>query len=335
MDSGLGVLAKQIDTMFRRMGRRFRLIRANREIVLFAMFLLVAIAFWFSQTFKDHTTVNVEYTLRVVNVPKNVLFTSEVPRTVSVSLSGKGFVILQYMLTKKDKILSVDYSDLSKIGGVLSIDNYIWKKVMAKELPASVNYSSVNPSSVEIYYSMGEHRQVPVVFKGKVRTSDQHILCGLDLIPQYVDIYAPSPQYDTIKAVYTEPVTYTDVEDSIRFRVALQKMKGVKMVPDSIDINACVDLFTSKTLKVPIYCANIPQDKILRTFPLMADVSFRVSATMFSKIVADDFLVVVDFNSIKPGDSKCKLVVRDKPNGIYNVKINPEYVDYVIEQQED
>lgn len=335
MESGLRVLTDRLGIWLRRVAYKIRFFKTNKEILIFCVFLLASIAFWFSQTFKDHTTVNIEYALRIINVPKNVIFTSDVPQAVTVSISGQGFVVLQYMLSGADKVLDIDYSDMSRIGGVLSIDNYIWKKTMARELPTGISYSSVNPSSVEIYYSMGEHRRVPVVFTGKVRTSDQHILCELVLTPQYVDIYAPSPQYDTIHAVYTEPVTYTDVEDTVQFRMGLQKIRGVKMVPDSVRVKACVDLFTSKTIKVPVYCVNIPQDKVLRTFPLMVDVSFRVSATMFSKIAADDFLVAVDFNTIKTGDSKCRLVVRDKPSGIYNVKINPEYVDYVIEQQDE
>lgn len=335
MDSGFKVLTDRVGAWWRRIAYKIRFFKVNKEILIFFVFLCASIAFWFSQTFKDHTTINIEYALRIINVPKSVIFTSDVPKTVTVSISGQGFVVLQYVLSSHDKVLNIDYSDMSRMGGVLSIDNYIWKKTMARELPAGISYSSVNPSSVEIYYSMGEHRRVPVVFSGKVRTSDQHILCQLVLSPQYVDIYAPSPQYDTIRAVYTDPETYTDVEDTVQFRMGLQKIRGVKMVPDTVNVKACVDLLTSKTIKVPVYCVNIPQDKVLRTFPLTVDVSFNVSATMFSKIVADDFLVAVDFNTIKTGDSKCKLVVRDKPVGIYNVKINPEYVDYVIEQQDE
>lgn len=335
MESGFAILIQRVGAWLRKLISRFRIFKVNKDILLFTVFLLVAIVFWFSQSFKDRTTVNVEYQLHLMNVPKNVIFTSEVPSTITVTISGKGFSILQYMMNNSNKVLNVEYNDMSKMGGVLTIDSYIWKKLLARELPSGITYSTINPSMVEIYYSMGEHRQVPVVFSGKVRTSDQYILCGLDLHPQYVDIYAPSPQYDTITAVYTESAIYHDVEDTIDVHLALKKIKGVKMVPDSVDVKACVDLFTSKNIKVPVYCENIPQNKILRTFPLMVDVSFRVSATMFNGISADDFLVVVDFNKIKPGDSKCKLVLRELPKGIYDVRVIPESVDYVIEQQGD
>lgn len=334
MESGFTILRKRTVAQFRSLFQRFRLVTVNREIMVFLLFLIVAVVFWVSQTFKDHTTVNLEYNLKIVNVPKNLIFTSEVPTTVAVAVSGRGFTIMQYVINEHQKTLNVDYNDLPKMGGTLTIDNYVWKKTLTKELPKGVTLQTVSPSTVEIYYSMGEHKQIPIEFQGKVRTSDEYMLCGIELQPKYVDIYAPSAVYDTIKVVYTEPFIENDVKDTLNFRLALSRMKGVKMIPDTVSVKVCVDLFTSKTVKVPIYCENIPHNKILRTFPLMADVMFQVSATMFNNITDDDFVIVVDYNTIKTQDRKCKLIIRETPKGIYNVKVNPEVVDYVIEQED-
>ena len=334
MESGFTILRKRSVAYIRSLFQRFRFVTVNREIMVFLLFLIVAVAFWLSQTFKDHTTVNLEYELKIVNVPKNLIFTSDVPSTIAVAVSGRGFTILQYVMNHQHKVLNVDYNDLPKMGGTLSIDNYVWKKALTKELPKGVTPQTVNPATVDLYYSMGEHKQIPIVFQGKIRTSDEYMLCGIELQPKYVDIYAPSAIYDTLKAVYTEPYIVSDVEDTLQVRLALNKIKGVKMVPDTVSVKACVDLFTAKTVKVPIYCENIPHNKILRTFPLTADVTFRVSATMFNNITEDDFVIVVDYNSIKAQDRKCKLIIRESPKGISNIKVNPEVVDYVIEQED-
>ena len=334
MESGFTILRKRSVAYIRSLFQRFRFVTVNREIMVFLLFLIVAVAFWLSQTFKDHTTVNLEYELKIVNVPKNLIFTSDVPSTIAVAVSGRGFTILQYVMNKQHKVLSVDYNDLPKMGGTLTIDNYVWKKALTKELPKGVTPQTVNPATVDLYYSMGEHKQIPIVFQGKIRTSDEYMLCGIELQPKYVDIYAPSVIYDTLKAVYTEPFIVSDVEDTLQVRLALNKIKGVKMVPDTVSVKACVDLFTAKTVKVPIYCENIPHNRILRTFPLMADVTFRVSATMFNNITEDDFVIVVDYNTIKTQDRKCKLIIRESPQGVSNLKVTPELVDYVIEQED-
>jgi len=334
MESGFDILKKRSVAYIRSLFQRIRFMTVNREIMVFLLFLIVAVAFWLSQTFKDHTTVNLEYELKIVNVPKNLIFTSEVPSTIAVAVSGRGFTILQYVMNKQHKVLNVDYNDLPKMGGTLTIDNYVWKKALTKELPKGVTPQTVNPATVDLYYSMGEHKQIPIVFQGKIRTSDEYMLCGIELQPKYVDIYAPPSIYDTIKVVYTEPYIVNNVEDTLQIHLALNKIKGVKMIPDTVSVKACVDLFTAKTVKVPIYCENIPHNRILRTFPLMADVTFRVSATMFNNITEDDFVIVVDYNTIKTQDRKCKLIIRESPKGISNLKVTPELVDYVIEQED-
>ena len=334
MESGFTILKKRSVAYIRSLFQRIRFVTVNREIMVFLLFLIVAVAFWLSQTFKDHTTVNLEYELKIVNVPKNLIFTSEVPSTIAVAVSGRGFTILQYVMNKQHKVLNVDYHDLPKMGGTLTIDNYEWKKALTKELPKGVTPQTVNPGTVDLYYSMGEHKQIPIVFQGKIRTSDEYMLCGIELQPKYVDIYAPPSIYDTIKVVYTEPYIVNNVEDTLQIHLPLNKIKGVKMIPDTVSVKACVDLFTAKTVKVPIYCENIPHNRILRTFPLMADVTFRVSATMFNNITADDFVIVVDYNTIKTQDRKCKLIIRESPKGISNLKVTPELVDYVIEQED-
>ena len=128
MESGFTILRKRSVAYIRSLFQRFRFVTVNREIMVFLLFLIVAVAFWLSQTFKDHTTVNLEYELKIVNVPKNLIFTSDVPSTIAVAVSGRGFTILQYVMNKQHKVLSVDYNDLPKMGGTLSIDNYVWKK---------------------------------------------------------------------------------------------------------------------------------------------------------------------------------------------------------------
>ena len=110
MESGFTILRKRSVAYIRSLFQRFRFVTVNREIMVFLLFLIVAVAFWLSQTFKDHTTVNLEYELKIVNVPKNLIFTSDVPSTIAVAVSGRGFTILQYVMNKQHKVLSVDYN---------------------------------------------------------------------------------------------------------------------------------------------------------------------------------------------------------------------------------
>ncbi|MCQ2132623.1 MAG: CdaR family protein [Bacteroidaceae bacterium] len=322
------------ENIFRWLWQRFRLTKINHELWVFIVFVCIAVAFWFIQVLKDQTSINIEYQLELKDLPGSVIITSSVPETVNVTVQGRGYALLEFMIKHKNRSVQIEYSDVPHSRGVFTIDNYVWRKAFAKEFNQGVTLASVNPSIIEIYTSTGDHKQIPVMVNGNIKTQEQYQLCAVNVQPQYVDIYAPSEQFDTIRSISTEMLSLNALKDTTVVRVALNKPKGVKCVPDSVTVTACVDLFTSKTVKVPIYCENIPDDKILRTFPVMAEVAFSVSATMYPNITSDDFVAIVDYNSIHPNDKKCRLMLKGHPEGISNVKLMPEYLDYIIEQSE-
>ena len=315
------------------MYRSLRKLKINREFMVFIVFLLVSIVFWFVQTFKESTTAKINYKLEITDIPSNIILTSEVPKRVEVTVSGRGFSIIDYLTKSDSRVVEVDYSQFEKSDGMLVLNNNAWKKIVTSTLGNSLTCTSISPSMLEIYYSTGEHKYVPVVFGGKAKVDGQHVLCGIELEPQHVDIYAPDNQFDTISAIYTEDVRYTGLKDTTVVRLALVPPKGVKCRPDSITAKLCVDLYTTKTIKVPIFCENIPEDKVIRTFPLTTNVTFRVSSSLYNHITASDFSIVVDYNTIQPNDKKCDLIVRTVPMGISDVTLSPQQVDYIIEQE--
>ena len=292
-----------IKEIYQTMYRSLRKIKINREFMVFFVFLLVSIVFWFVQTFKESTTARINYKIELTGIPSNIILTSDVPKKVEVAVSGRGFAIIDYLTKSDARTLQVDYSQFEKADGMLVLNNNAWKKIVTNTLGNSLSCTSISPSMLELYYSTGEHKYVPVVFNGKAKVDD------------------------------TEEVRYVNLKDTTEVRLALVPPKGVKCRPDSVTVKLCVDLYTTKTIKVPIFCENIPDDKVVRTFPLTTSVTFRVSSSLYNHITASDFSIVVDYNTIKPGDKKCDLIVRTIPMGISEVTLSPNQVDYIIEQE--
>jgi len=306
--------------------------RINREFLVFLVFLFVAVVFWFLQTFKENTTAYIHYELELTGVPKNVIITSEIPREITVTVAGRGFSIIDYLTKTEKRKLTVDYGQLQNDGDKIVIDNAMWKRLLNRSLGSSLTYTSINPPILEIYYSTGAHKYVPVEFGGRVKVEDQHVLCGIDINPLYVDIYAPDAQFDTITTIRTQRVSYSQLTDTTQVLLALAPPRGVKCVPDSVMATICVDLFTTKKLQLPVLFENTPDNIIVRSFPSSVGVTFRVSSSLYSVITENDFALVVDYNSIKPGDKRCQLQMRSQPEGISNVQLSVPSVEYIIEK---
>lgn len=314
------------------LARRLRLVRINRNFLVFLIFLAIAIVFWFMQALKENTSTQFTYNIHITNVPKEVIFTSEVPKTVMVSVTGRGWNILQYMSKNESKELNVDFSEIEKSRSKITLDNNLWRRLLLHKLGNNIKFVAATPSTQDIYYSNGKTKRVPIVFDGKITTELQHLLCGIHLYPDSTDIIAPTYLLDSINEVHTRSLTYKDLDDTLFTTVPLHAATGIKVIPDSVDVEICVDLFTEKSLEVPVYCENIPSSKLLRTFPSKVKVTFHVSATLFNDISADDFIVVVDYEDTQTNKNRCPLHLRTKPEGISYVQIIPDKIEYIIEQ---
>ena len=77
---------------------------------------------------------------------------------------------------------------------------------------------------------------------------------------------------------------------------------------------------------------NVPEGRILKTFPAMVDVTFKVGSSLYNDIRPDEFQLVVDYASIAQDDSRCKVMLRRMPRGISSVTVSPQEVEYLIER---
>lgn len=312
--------------------RRLRLIRLNRNFLVFLLFLAISIGFWTLKTLNEETTVSINYKLKVLNVPKNVILTSEVPKHIKVNISGRGWNIIPLYTKNKDHAIAVSYDQLEYTNSKITVDNAIMRRSVSKDIGNAIKVVSMSPSLVDLYYTKGKGKIVPIIFSGDVKAEFNHILCGTELLTTTAQVFAPITLYDSIKYVSTEKIYLDNIEDTIVKRVALKQIEGVKIIPDSVDVKICVDLFMEASMSVPIYCNNIPKNKILRTFPPKATVKFKISATQLNEIDEKDFVLEVDFSKIKNTDKHCKVTLSDIPEGVSQVSIHPDEVEFVIEQ---
>ena len=320
--------------------RGLRYPEVNRELSLFLVFLLVSIVFWFFQVCREETKYEINYALNITNIPKNVIITSDVPDSIKVSVSDYGFKILEYFIASKDQYrVDVDFAKMTNSsswkvsgGGVFTVDNSNLRRIVGKTLKSSSKMLAVTPSSLDVYYSTGESKRVPVVFNGTVKAAQQHIIRGMRLHPDSVDIYATYSQLDTLHVVYTDYSTFKDLEDSLHTQVKMQQMTGVKIVPGSVTLDVAVDLYTEKKMSVPIFAENMPENLVLRTFPVRCEVIFQVSASDFYDVKEEDFLIVVDYNAVKGGGERYPVRLVSYPANVSNVRINPKAVECIVEE---
>ena len=311
----------------------FLLSDKSREFFVFLFFFFIAGGFWLLQTLNNDYEAEFSIPVRVKDLPNNVVLTSEPPSELRVRVKDKGTVLLNYMLGKSFFPVNLSFLDYKGKNNHVKIYASDFEKKILSQLNVSSKILSIKPDTLEYIYSEGKSKLVPVRLQGKVTAGLQYYVSDTICNPDSVLVYAPEGILDTITTAYTQKINLENISDTTRQRISLAPLRGVKFVPSSVEATFPVDIYTEKTVEVPLHGINFPADKALRAFPSKVQITFQVGLKRFRSIKADDFVINVSYEELlKLGSDKYTVKLKSFPNGINQIRIVPEQVDFLIEQ---
>lgn len=311
----------------------FLLSDKSREFLIFLFFFFIAGGFWLLQTLNNDYETEFSIPVRLRGVPNNVVITSAPPSELRISVKDKGTVLLNYMLGKSFFPITLDFSDYKGTDNHVRINSSLFEKRLLNQLNISTKLLSVKPDTLEYIYSTGTSKLVPVKFQGTVSAGRQYYISDTIFKPDSVLVYAPEGALDTVIAAYIQKVQLENVSDTLRKQIPLVVQKGVKYVPSSVEAFFPVDIYTEKTVEVPLHGVNFPAGKVLRAFPSKVNVTFQLGLSHFRQITASDFHINVSYEELlKLGSDKYTVKLKSVPKGVSQIRINPEQVDFLIEQ---
>lgn len=313
--------------------KNFLLSEKSREFFVFLFFFIVAGGFWLLQTLNNDYEAEFSIPVRLKGVPNNTVITSEPASELRIKVKDKGTVLLNYMLGKSFYPVTLDFSDYNGSDNHVRIYASEFEKKVLGQLNVSTRLISMKPDTLEYIYSTGASKLIPVKLRGTVSAGRQYYLSDTIFNPDSVLVYAPAGVLDTITAAYTCQVKLENISDTLKRQIPLLTQKGVKFVPASIEMVLPVDIYTEKTVEVSLHGVNFPADKVLRAFPSKVQITFQVGLSRFRKITASDFHLNVSYEELLHlGSDKYTVKLKNVPEGVSQVRFNPEQVDFLIEQ---
>ena len=315
--------------------RNFLFSNVNKQFVVFLFFLFLSGIFWLIMTLNETYERDIKIPLRITNIPKNVVLTSNATDTVRATIRDKGWLVLGYLYGNKLKTMGVSFKNYDRGNGGGIISNSELKRMVEQQLEISSKIISVKPEKIEFFYNNGERKRVPVRWAGRVIPDQLFFISDVKYQPNSVDVYASAEKLDSIRVIYTEPLNYVSFRDTLSIDCRLSHPNDIKVVPERVHINFYTDVLTEEKMSgIPIVCLNIPQDRVLRTFPSKATVHFVAGVSRIRSLRPEDFLVVADYHEImEKKTEKCTLYLRKTPQGISRARLETKQVDYLIEEQ--
>ncbi len=320
---------------FWRLLRDFLFSKTNKEFLIFVFFIFLSGIFWLSLTLNETYEKEFAVPIRIVGIPKNVMLTSEETDTVRMTIRDKGITLAAYIFGDKLKNVKASFKTHSNPDGTGDISSQELQKILYQHLESSSKIISTKPDKLEFFYNYGAKKRIPVRWTGRVIPEDLYFISRVKYSPDSVDVYASTGKLDSITLAYTERLNYVNFRDTLLINAQLEKIKGVKMVPDHVRLEFLTDVLTEEKIDgIPVEGINMPKGKILRTFPMKVTVSFVTGINIYRSLKVEDFTVVADYKDIAANPSeKCRIYIKKYPQGISRVHLNIDEVDYLIEEQ--
>ena len=272
--------------------RSFLLAKKSREFLIFLFFVFVSFCFWLLQVLNDDYETELSMQLKLKNVPENVVLTSELPNELKIGVQDKGTVLINYLLGKSLYPVTIDFEEYQDKGNQIRFLSSALSKRVTGQLSQSTKLLAIKPDTLELIYTRGEGKKVPICLRGEVEAERQYYISERIFSPDSVMVYAPQEILDTITAAYTETLYVEEISDTTRHRAGIMPVKGARFTPSYSDITFMVDMYSEKTVEVPVQGVNFPEDKLLRTFPSKVQVTFQIGLRQFKTVNAEDFTVV-------------------------------------------
>lgn len=306
----------------------------SKQILIFLFFLVLSGVFWLFLTLNESYEQEIKVIYKIKGIPKNVVLTSHEIDTIRVTIRDKGWVILRYLYNDYRSV-NINYKNYDRGNGSGIASSSEIKRLIAKQLETSTIVNSIKPDRLEFFYNNGERKRVPVRWAGRVIPEQLYFISHVQYMPDSVDIYSSREKLDSIKVIYTEALNYAGFRDTLIVDCKLSHQKDVKVVPENIRIGFYTDVLTEESIDgVSIKAINMPEGKVLRTFPPKVKIRFITGVSQFRTLRPEDFIVIADYKEISQHPSeKCNIYLKTVPHGISRATLETKKVDYLIEEE--
>ena len=304
----------------------------EKRLNVFVLFLFLSFLISLLVKLSNNYTQTLNFEFSPTGLKSNEVIISEVPKSINVTISGRGFELLKYYIEKP--VIEVDFSQLRK-----NNTQYVWTE--SEQLDKIINYfdskivvKSINPDTVVFPFDSQFIKKVPVTV-----VVNPTFAVGFDLIddfrssPDSITVTGPESMLKIINSVSTKKIELNEINSAVDFSVELNispSLSQLNFSHQSVSVVANVGKFTEGMVNVPVTIVNVPEDLIINFFPKEISVVFYSSLEAYANINEADFIVECDFNLLTADNNYLNPVLVKQPLDVKTAQLKITQLEFII-----
>lgn len=134
--------------------RNFLFSWVNREFLIFLFFLVLSGTFWLLMVLNETYDRELDVPVQLVEIPQNVVLTSDTTTNVRITVRDKGFSLLAYIYGNKIQPVKVKFKNYAKKTGSGVLPSSELQKMITRQLFNSTQVIGMTPDKFEYFSTM-------------------------------------------------------------------------------------------------------------------------------------------------------------------------------------
>ncbi len=299
------------------------------NFMVFLVFVAISTVFWLMMTLNDNGQSDFDVKLKVENIPDNVTFITDPPKSLHVHVRDRGANLLRKGWFN-EPLIRINFNEYAQ-NGVFRMTNAEINTVVRSFFGTTAQISALSLDSLRLNYTINPGKEVNLVIDADVTPSLENIINSqpYSTTGSLVKIYGDLQVLDTIEQVYTEKIVKHNLKESYEAKVRIRPINGVRIEPSEVTVVIAVEPLVLKYASVDIKPINVPNGESLILFPAVSEVSYFAPMSQFDELT-QDIIIVADYNTILPTSNKIKIAIESSPEQYVNLKLTKDSVEYMI-----
>ena len=309
----------------------------HRNLVTFLFFVLISAIFWLVRSLGEEYETEVSYPVKYTNFPEDKVLIGEMPEKLKLRIRAKGFSILKSKLNLNLIPLrfNVNSFSLNSIGtDTFYIITETVRDLLSEELD-QVRIIEISPDTLFFRFTDMVAKKVavrPVLAIHEKFFQKQYMQNGaISVVPDSIIISGPGNLVRTMSYVNTEPVSFTNLDDTVEVQCNLEKDGKLTFSEYKVRLVIPVDRFTEVEENLAVVPVNVPDSLTMIAIPGQVKITYKICLGNYKKVQANPLAPRIDYNQITNNQySRLPVFLSDTPRYISNVRINPNETEFLI-----
>ena len=310
----------------------------DRRVVAYLICVGIATGFWFLNALNKTYTVKMIVPVSYINLPDNKTLENQLPEKFDLRIRSHGFNILRHQVIFIFMPFEFNVNDMTgnrmmeRRKNSFAFPSRQFLTELSNQFSSEMDILSMSPDTLFFKFGKMGSKLVKVKPMVQVNLKKQYQISGdIKTIPDSVVVSGPQSVLDTLYFVMTDSQKFNSVDQPVIAEVSLPKIKEVYFNIHTVEVNIPVEEYTEAQISVPVVVKNPSPAVNIKLFPEKVKVTFQVGLSRFQQIHPEDVKLTVAFSDISEGKQRLKVMTESIPPYLYDLKIMPEEIEYLIQ----